>query len=92
MPFGAANAPATFQGLMENFLGSLNLTWCVVYLDDIIVYGKDPEELLLRLGGVFEKLRKVGLKLKPSSVTSSRNNVKLSEILETHITVTQSKW
>ena len=66
MPFGAANAPATFQRLMENCLGSLNLTWCVVYLDDIIVYGKDPEDLLLRLGGVFEKLRKAGLKLKPS--------------------------
>ena len=66
MPFGAANAPATFQRLMENCLGSLNLTWCVVYLDDIIVYGKDPEDLLLRLGGVFEKLRRAGLKLKPS--------------------------
>ena len=66
MPFGAANAPATFQRLMENCLGSLNLTWCVVYLDDIIVYGKDPKDLLLRLGGVFEKLRKAGLKLKPS--------------------------
>ena len=66
MPFGAANTPATFQRLMENCLGSLNLTWCVVYLDDIIVYGKDPEDLLLRLGGVFEKLRKAGLKLKPS--------------------------
>ena len=66
MPFGAANAPATFHRLMENCLGFLNLTWCVVYLDDIIVYGKDPEDLLLTLGGVFEKLRKAGLKLKPS--------------------------
>ena len=63
MPFGAANAPATFQRLMENCLGSLNPTWCVVYLDDIIVYGKNPEDLLLRLGGVFEKLRKAGLKV-----------------------------
>ena len=66
MPFATANTSATFQRLMENCLGSLNLTWCVVYLDDIIVYGKDPEDLLLRLGGVFEKLRKAGLKLKPS--------------------------
>ena len=66
MPFGASNAPATFQRLIENCLGDLNLRWCVVYLDDIIVYGKTPEELLARLGGVFEKLRKAGLKLKPS--------------------------
>ena len=66
MPFGASNAPATFQRLIENCLGDLNLRWCVVYLDDIIVYGKSPEEILERLGAVFEKLRKAGLKLKPS--------------------------
>ena len=68
MPFGASNAPATFQRLMENCLGDLNLRWCVVYLDDIIVYGKSSEEILERLGAVFEKLRKAGLKLKPSQV------------------------
>ena len=66
MPFGASNAPATFQRLMENCLGDLNLRWCVVYLDDIIFYGKTPEELLEGLGNVFENLRKAGLKLKPS--------------------------
>ena len=44
MPFGASNAPAIFQRLMENCLGDLNLRWCVVYLDDIIVYGKTPEK------------------------------------------------
>ena len=66
MPFGASNVPATFQRLVENCLGDLNLRWCVVYLDDIIVYGKSPEEILERLGAVFEKLRKAGLKLKPS--------------------------
>ena len=49
--------PATFQRLMENCLGELNLSWCVVYLDDIIVFGKFPEEHLKRLAVVFEKLR-----------------------------------
>ena len=66
MPFDASNAPATFHRLMENCLGDLNLRWCVVYLDDIIVYGKSTEEILERLGAVFEKLRKAGLKLKLS--------------------------
>ena len=42
----------------ENCLGDLNLRWCVVYLDDIIVYGKSPEEMLERLGAVFEKIEK----------------------------------
>ena len=51
---------------MENCLGDLNLKWCVVYLDDIIVFSKSPEEQLERLRAVFQKLRNAGLKLKPS--------------------------
>ena len=49
MPFGLTNAPATFQRLMENCLGDLHLNWCIIYLDDIIVYSKTPEEHIKRL-------------------------------------------
>ena len=66
MPFGLTNAPATFQHLMESCLGELHLNWCIIYLDDIIVFSKTPEEHLERLQGVFDKLAKAGLKLKPS--------------------------
>ena len=38
----------------------------VIYLDDVIVFSKTREEHLERLGGVFQKLREAGLKLKPS--------------------------
>lgn len=69
MPFGACNAPATFQRLMEDCLGDLNLNWCIVYLDDVIVFSATPEEHLKRLEGVFEKLSAAGLKLKPSKCT-----------------------
>ena len=49
MTFGLTNAPATFQRLMESCLGVLNLSWCIIYLDDIIVFSQTPEEHLVRL-------------------------------------------
>ena len=66
MPFGATNAPATFQRMMETCLGDLHLNWCLIYLDDIIVFAKTQEEAITRLGTVFQRLREVELKLKPS--------------------------
>ena len=65
-PFGLTNAPATFQRLMESCLGQLHLNWCIIYLDDIIVFSRTPEEHLHRLKAVFNKLKAAGLKLKPS--------------------------
>ena len=66
MPFGLCNAPATFQRLMESCLGELHFQQCIIYLDDIIVFAKTPEEHVIRLRRVFMKLRAAGLKLKPS--------------------------
>ena len=62
MPFGLTNAPATFQHLMESCLGNWHLKWCIIYLDDIIIFfSKMPEEHIQRLRGVFEKLSAAGL-------------------------------
>ena len=66
MPFGLTNAPATFQHLMQSCLGNLHLQYCIIYLDDIIVFSKLSEEHLARLRGIFKKLKKIKLKLKPS--------------------------
>ena len=66
MPFGLTNALATFQRLMESCLGDLHLQYCIIYLDDIIVFSKTPEEHIERLCSVFQKLDQAGLCLKPS--------------------------
>ena len=46
MPFGLNNAPAIFQRLMESCLGDLHLKYCIIYLDDIIIFSKTPGEHL----------------------------------------------
>ena len=62
--FGLCNAPPTFQRLMQNCLGELNLTYCLIYLDDVIVFSDTPD--LRRMRVVFNCLHEHGLKLKPS--------------------------
>ena len=66
MPFGLCNAPVTFQCLMQNTLGELYLTYCVIYLDGVIVFEHMEEEHLEHLCVVFEHFREFNLKLKPS--------------------------
>ena len=66
MPFGLTNAPAMFQRLMETCLGDLHLNWCIIYLDDVVIFSRMPEEHLELLDAVFTKIREAGLKLKPS--------------------------
>jgi len=66
MPFGLCNAPGTFQRLMEFVLAGLQWQTCLVYLDDVIVYGRDFDEHLERLQEVFNRFCQAGLKLKPS--------------------------
>ena len=66
MPFGLTKAPATFQWLMQRCLGNLHLHYCIIYLDDVIVFSKTPKEHVVRLRAVFDRLKQAGLKLKPS--------------------------
>ena len=46
MPFGLCNMPTTFQRLMQNCLGELNLTYCLIYLDDVITFSTDEDDHL----------------------------------------------
>lgn len=63
MPQGITGAPATFQRLMEQAVGDMNLLQCLVYLDDLIVFGRTLEEHEERLLRVLDRLAEVGLKL-----------------------------
>ena len=53
VPFGATNSPAVFERLMERVFAGLTYVTLLIYLDDIIVYGKTFEEHLHNLEVVF---------------------------------------
>ena len=46
LPFGLCNVLVTFQWLMQNCLGELNLIYCLIYLDDLIMFLQTVEEHL----------------------------------------------
>ena len=64
MLFGLCNALATFHRLMQSCLCVLNMTYCLIYFDDVIVILKTEEEHLHCLCVVFECFREHHLKLK----------------------------
>ena len=66
MPFRLCNVPVTFQRLMQNTLGELNLTYFVIYLDVVIIFCCMEEEHLECLRIAFERFQEFNLKLKPS--------------------------
>ena len=75
MPFGLTNSPATFERLMEVVLQNLQWERCLVYLDDVIVFGKTFDETLSNLITVFDRFREANLKLKPKKCKLFRNEV-----------------
>ena len=59
MPFGLPNAAQTFQRFMDQVFRGLD--FCYVYVDNLLVARKSPEEHLLQLRQVFERLRQYSL-------------------------------
>ena len=78
MPFGLNNAASTFQRTMELALQGLQWITCLIYIDDIIVFGRNFEEHLRRVEEVFERLRNAGLKLKPDKCNMLQNRSGIS--------------
>ena len=60
---------------MQNCLGELNFTYCLIYLDDVIVFSEMPEEHLQKMRVVVDGLREHGLKLKPSKCNVFKSEI-----------------
>lgn len=65
LPFGLSNAPATFERMMDALLHGLKWKYCLVYLDDVVVFSKNFHDHLLRLNMVLSCIQTAGLTLNP---------------------------
>ena len=50
LPMGLSSASGVFQKLMESFFGGPSYEMALVYLDDVIVFGRKFDEHLKQLG------------------------------------------
>ena len=70
MPFGLCNAPSTFQRTMQFVLSDcLRAGYVQVYVDDILIYSRDPIEHLSHIWHVLLLLREARLYAKLSKCT-----------------------
>lgn len=75
VPFGLANAPAVFQRMMNRVLGPARFEKATVYIDDLLIYGSNSEEVLLRLEEVLQLLTDANLKLNLSKCSFLQNQI-----------------
>ena len=77
MPFGLTNAPATFERLTERILGNMNWTEALVYIDDVVVFGRTFTECLVRLKEIFKRFLDHKLTFKPKKCDLFKEKVEL---------------
>jgi hypothetical protein len=75
VPFSLAGAPPIFQSLINEVLRPYNDKFCLVYLDDILIYSRDEKEHLEHISLVLEKLREYRLHAKVSKCEFLRSNI-----------------
>lgn len=63
MPFGLRNAPSVCQRAVIEALSDLANSYVVVYMDDVLIVAKNPEEAFERLMIVIKVLTEKGFSL-----------------------------
>ena len=65
LPFGLRNGPSIFQRVMQGILAPYLWIFCLVYIDDIVIYSKSYEEHISHLDQVLAAIEKAGITLSP---------------------------
>jgi hypothetical protein len=93
-PFGLCGAVQFFQMVMQKVLRGLAPSKVLIYLDDILVMGKDPQDMFQKLDEVFQRFRGARLRIHPAKCHWAVKRVKfLGHIFdERGIGVDESKF
>ena len=83
MPFGLANAPATFQKFINNIIKEYLDDFVMTYLDDILIYSETVEENQQHVEMVLGKLQENNLRLSLKKCTFSVKKVKFLRFIIT---------
>lgn len=66
MPFGLRNGPSIFQRITQGILSPYLWIFCLVYIDDIVVYSKSYEAHIDHLDKVLTLIEESGITLSPT--------------------------
>ena len=67
VPFGLSGGPSYFQSIVQNVvLKGLVGKACLVYIDDVIIFGKDEAEHLANLEKVLQRFKEFDITIKPA--------------------------
>jgi hypothetical protein len=75
LSFGLCNAVSFFQMVMSHILSNMTSSAVLIYVDDILVLGKTPEQMLERLQQVFDRFRQARLRIHPAKCRFSVSRV-----------------
>jgi hypothetical protein len=75
MPFGLTNTPTTFQAYINRALRGYIDDFCIVYLDDILIFSRDEEQHQQYLDLVLERLQQFELYANPSKCSFNQKEV-----------------
>lgn len=66
LPFGLCNDPSIFQHVMQGILAPYLWIFCLVYIDDIVVYSKSFEDHIIHLDKILGAIEQAGITLSPT--------------------------
>jgi len=76
LPMGLKGAPSFFQRtIAHQVLHDLSGVICDIYIDDIIIYGKDEDSFIANLEAVFERLKEYGVSVHPDKCVFGKTEV-----------------